>query len=144
MLVTRALTYDGSVKPIKNLILRQLKVLTNLLLSREIVTKENIVETYEFCTGTIDISPSSLKQFFILDDIVQPLTDKKFYLSFWGTKELKLFSDSKQAARVFLKKHNPDSLLLDYITFDQKEHDKVIAEMQEFNNLYTPILKDLK
>ncbi len=142
MLVSKALTYDGSVVPTNRIIVNDLSILKNKLVDRYMVSKDNIVETYEFCNTSITISPDSLEKLFKCADIIQPLTDKSFYLHLWSTKEIKLFSSSEQAARIFLKRHNPESILLEYIPFDQKKYDKTIEELQTLCDIYTPVLKE--
>lgn len=141
ILITRAMKYDGSARPIKWEIESYIRPAAERLIRSSVINSENVAEVFKYFTGTLNVYPNSTEELLRIDTFIDKLSIK-YNLYYCYTKELKLTDYPQQVAKLILLSNNPDSTLAKTIT-DKPEHtEEVIKTLQQTIDLYLRILNE--
>jgi len=144
MLVTKAITYDGSINTVNSKIIWNLKNLANQLTNCSILTAENVLETYEHYPDCIDFRSFSIEDLLKHDKLIDKLGTKRTYMSYYSIKETKSISKEKEIIKLVLLRNNPKSLLGNSILSNRTHVEEALKEVQDIVNVLQPILKETK
>lgn len=138
MLVSRALKYDGSARSIKSDIIAKLSSLGGYLVSKKFVTADNVVETYEFSSRSIEFFPKSIKDLDYQLELMQKIPSNKINFKAYYLNEFRPFKYDEAACLIYANnkygvENNP---LRNVIEFSQTEYDDCIETSKNLYNLY--------
>ena len=149
MLASRALSYNTGNIIIKDKLLRDLKTLSKTLLTREAITPENVLETYEFWDNKLDIDIRNLKDLFTLEQIIAKMNQEDITLYVGLLSEFFNYTSTEKAVSLYLKKalypDNAISSILDKKCGDlnKSEQDNTRKQALIMIERHTQILKGL-
>jgi len=144
ILITKAMTYDGSASPIRKGITNSVEATARNLFKLSQVTLDNVQEVFQFYKSRIHLSPSNLAEFYKISDLFDVLKPTSFNVSNWDIKEAKIFSNTDAVAQLYLKNHNPNAFLLqDYFKCKDSKLEKAKQQLSEFNTTLTNLLRDI-
>lgn len=115
ILITKAISYNQSANKCKKAIFNQVESIARYLLNFDILTEDNILETYEFWDQTLNFSPTHLADLLRIESLMSILEGKHTYsISCYNIREVyPLELSSVPFVKLFmLSTVGPDSLII--------------------------------
>lgn len=152
MLINKAAKYLISKRPINNDIAYCInKTIPNQLISNPLVNSSNVLETFEFWSGDIEIRPSNLSQVERLIPILTELYNKRkdIELNFvtYNIEEFRSFYYDQHAVLTYFKAILGEDNIISKVlgTFPDKLHNTKMIEQAKLNlKVNQIILKELE
>lgn len=91
ILITKAISYNQSANKCKKAIFNQVESIARYLLNYDILTEDNVLETYEFWDQTLNFSPTHLADLLRIESLMSILKGKHTYsISCYNIREVYL------------------------------------------------------
>lgn len=147
-LVSKALVYDASSKPIRYSITRDLEYLANQIISKPLVTVDNVLEVFEFWQNKLSVSPDSIKQLVELLPIAEKLGPDRIHISTYNIKEVALAYQDERLTQLYLNNlFGSDNVISKRLSqsypITQADKDKLLEKTKHILHVYNTILKEL-
>jgi hypothetical protein len=142
MLLTKAMTYDGSVRGVNYVIRDRIRQLADLLTKYSVLTADNVLETYKHYDEIINFRALTVEELLKIDKLIDKLGLNRVYVPLYMLNEIKFLNNEEEFAKIILLNNNPNSLLGQSIKSAPKNLINATGQAQDLVNLLNPILKE--